>query len=131
QLFGDFRVLDALADLARDEFADRRVRLAVDQDVAEIALPDTEAALAIELFVERLALLIGNLERAARIGRMDEAGESLLAAGKHLGVAGLDPGLRLPVDLAVMQRRAPIGRALEHGEMPDVLGDGLDGLHAG
>src|SRR5262249_3522916 len=73
ELFGDPLVLDALADLAGDELADRGVRLAIDQYVAEVALPDAEAALAIELFVKRLALRIGDLERAARVGRMDEA----------------------------------------------------------
>ena len=131
QLFRDGLVLDALADFSRDEIGDRRVRLAVDQDVLEVALPDAEAALAIEFFVERLALLVGDFERAARIGRVEEAGESFLAAREHLGIAGLDRRLRLGVDLAVMQRRAPVRRALEYGEMADFAGDGLDGLHAG
>ena len=51
--------------------------------------------------------------------------------GRTYRDSGLDLLLRLGVDLAVMQRRAPIGRALEHGEMPDVSRDGLDRLHAG
>src|SRR4029079_19194885 len=131
QFFGDRLVFHPLAELARHEIADRRVCLAVGLDSAEIALPDAEAALAIEFFVERLALRVGNLERAARVRRMQEAGEVFLAAGEHLGIAGLDLFLRLRVDLAVVQRRAPVRRALEHGEMADVPGDGLDGLHAG
>ena len=97
----------------------------------EIALPDAEAALAIEPFIVGLALLVGNLERAARVRRMQEAGKRLLAAGEHLGIAGLDLLLRLGVDLAVVQRRAPVRRALEHREMADLAGNGLDGLHAG
>ncbi len=131
QLFSDVLVLHALADLSRDEIADRRIRLAVDQDVAEIALPDAEAALGIEFFVKRLAFLVGDLECAAWIRRMQKTGKRLLTPGEHIGIAGLDRLLRLGVDLAVMQRRAPIGRALEHGEMADVSRDGLDGLHAG
>ena len=39
--------------------------------------------------------------------------------------------LRLLVDLAVVQGRAPVGRALEHGQVAGGLGDLLDGLHAG
>src|SRR5207248_1931786 len=66
QLFRRLGVLDALANLSRDEIADGCIRPAVGQDVAEITLPDPEAALAIEFFVECLALLVGNLERAAR-----------------------------------------------------------------
>src|SRR6202035_2381782 len=131
QLFRDGLVLDALADFSRDEIADGRIRISVDQDVPKIALPDAEAALAIEFFVERLALLVGHLERAARIGRMQEAGKRLLAAREHSRVSGLDRRLRLRSDLAVVQRRAPVRRALEYGEMADLARDGLDGLHAG
>src|SRR6185312_6155411 len=45
QLVGHRGVLYALTDLARDEVGDKRVRLAVHQDIAEIALPDAEARL--------------------------------------------------------------------------------------
>src|SRR5271165_1707439 len=45
QLLGDGRVLDPLADLARDEIGDQRVGLAVHHDVAEIAHPDAETGL--------------------------------------------------------------------------------------
>src|SRR5438132_1461272 len=77
------------------------------------------------------SLGFGDLERAARVGCVDEAGKGLLAAGEHLGVAGLDLGLRRRIDLAVVQRRAPVRRALENGEAADFGSDGLDGLHAG
>jgi hypothetical protein len=56
---------------------------------------------------------------------MQEAGKGLLTSGEHVGIAGLDLLLRLGVDLAVMQRRAPVRRTLEYGEMPDLAGDGL------
>src|SRR5215472_965371 len=49
QLLGDLRILDPLADLARDEIGDQRVCLAVHQDVAEIAHPDAETGLAVKL----------------------------------------------------------------------------------
>jgi cation diffusion facilitator CzcD-associated flavoprotein CzcO len=42
--------------LSRDEVGDQGVRIAVDQDVAEVALPDAEAGLAAELFPDGLAL---------------------------------------------------------------------------
>src|SRR5882757_2069773 len=131
QLVRDPLVLDALANLSRDKIADGRIRLAVDQDVPEITLPDAEATLAIEFFIERLAFRVGDLERAARIGRMDEAGEGFLATAEHLGIAGLYAGLRVGIDPTVVQRRGPVGGALKHGEVPDLARNGLDGLDAG
>ena len=131
QLVGDLGVLHALADLARHELADDGVRLAVGQHVAEVALPHGEAGRRVQLLEKRLALLRRHLECAARIGRVNEAGKGLLAALEHLRVVGLDPGLRLRVDRAVVQRLAPVRRALEHGEMPGGLGDLGDRLHAG
>ena len=124
-------ILHALTDFSRHEIADRGVGPAVDQDVVEVALPDAKAALAIKLLVKRLALLIGHFEGAARVGGVQEAGKGLLAAGKDLGIARLDLFLRLGIDLAVVQRRAPVRRALEYGEVADLAGDGLDRLHAG
>ena len=73
QLVGHRRVLDPLADLARDEIRDQRVGLAIDQDVAKIGLPDAEAGLGVELLQERLAFLWCHLEGGARIGAMDKA----------------------------------------------------------
>src|SRR6202012_5908040 len=99
--------------------------------VAKIALPDAKAALGIELFEERLALFIADFESAARIRRMQETGKGFLATPEHLGITGLDLPLRLGVDLAVVQRRAPVCRALEYGEASDICGDGLDGLNTG
>src|SRR6202011_4899930 len=78
QLFRDLGIPHPLANLPRHEIANRRVRLPVDQDVAEIALPDAEAALGIELFVESFALRVCDLESPARVRRVQEAGEGLL-----------------------------------------------------
>src|SRR5664279_5124479 len=62
---------------------------------------------------------------------MDEAGKRLLAAPEDLRIARLDPLLGLGVDLAVVQRGAPVRRALEHGQVSHTAGNGLNGLHAG
>src|SRR3984893_10801955 len=102
QLLGDDRVLNPLADLAGDEIRDQRVRLAVHQDVAEIAHPDAEPGLAVELLPERLAFLLCHLEGGARVGRMDEAAVSLLAAREDLGIIGPDPAHLLRGDLGVV-----------------------------
>src|SRR6202048_1024118 len=91
QLLGDRRVLDALADLAGDEIRDQCVRLAVHQDVAEIAHPDAETGLAVELLPERLAFLLCHRESGARVSRMDEAAVGLLAALEDLDIIGPDP----------------------------------------
>src|SRR3546814_7075123 len=96
QPLGDRGVRDARADLAGDEVGQQGVGLAVDQHVAEVALPDAEAGLGIALLPERLALLRRHLEGAAGVDRVDEAGGGLAAALEDLVVAGADrlhPGL--------------------------------------
>ena len=85
QLLRHLRVLHALADLVRDEVADRGVGFLVGQDVAEIAHPDAEAGLAIELLPERLALLGRHLEGLARVGLVDEAARRLAQCAKISG----------------------------------------------
>src|SRR5207253_6249381 len=85
QLRGDRRIRDPLADLAREELRDQCVGLAVHQDVAEVAHPDAETGFAVALLPERLALLGRHLMGSTRVGRMDEAAVSLLAARKDLG----------------------------------------------
>ena len=62
---------------------------------------------------------------------MDEAAVGLLAARKDLGIIGPDPVHLLLADLGVVQWRAPLGGALEHGQMAGGLGHLRDGLHAG
>src|SRR3954447_8798173 len=68
QLLGYSRILDALPDLARDKIREQPVGLAVDQDVAEIALPNAKPRLGIELFPEGLAFLRCYLVSAAQVG---------------------------------------------------------------
>ena len=60
------------------------VGLGVGQHVAEIALPDAEAGLAVALLLECLALLRRDLEGAARIGLVDEAAGRLAAAVRRV-----------------------------------------------
>ena len=130
QLFGDGRILDPLADLAGEKVRHQPVGLAVDQDIAEIAHPDAETGLAVELLPERLALLARHLIGGARVGRMNEAAEGFLAAREDLGIIGPDPAHLLLADLGVVQWRAPLGGALEHGQVAGGLGHFGDGLHA-
>src|SRR6266851_3655197 len=117
QRLGDDRVLDALTDLAREKIGDQRVGLAVHQDVAEIAHPDAEAGLTVKLLPERLTLLWCHLGGGTRVGRMDEAAVGRLAARKDRGIMSPDPVHLLLADLGVVQWRAPLGGALEHGQM--------------
>ena len=131
QLLGDDRVFDAFADLARDEIRDQRVGLAVDQDIPEITHPDAKAGLAVELLPECLAFLLRYLVGRARVGRMDKAAVSLLAAREDFGIVGPDPAHLLLADLGVVQWRTPLRRTLEHGQMAGGLGHFGDGLHTG
>src|SRR5262245_57737265 len=98
---------------------------------SEVAHPDPEAGLAVELLVERLALLRAHFHRLSRVGLVDEAPERVAAAGEDLGLGRLDARLGGRVDLAVPERRAPVWRPLVDGQVADGLGDLGDGLHAG
>jgi len=62
---------------------------------------------------------------------MDEAAWGRVAAREDLGIAGPYLAHFFLGDPGVMQWRAPVGGALEHGQVADFLGDGLDGLHGG
>jgi hypothetical protein len=130
QLVGDLLVLHAGADLLDHEFRQRVVGRLVHQHVAEIALPEGETRRVVELLEESLALLRRHVGRMAGIGGVDEAAPVLAALREDLVVARADVGHRLGLDLRVAQRRAPVGRALEHREMPHRFGDLGDGLHA-
>ena len=62
---------------------------------------------------------------------MNEAGRGFPAAGEDFRIACFDLGLFFGRDLAVVQRRCPIRRALKHCQMANILGDGLDDLDGG
>ena len=131
ELFSGCRVFHPLTNLARDEVRDQRIGLAVGQDVAIVADPDAEARLGIALLPEGFALFARDLERAARIGFVDESARIFAAALKDLGVAGLDCALLFVGDFSVVKRCAPVGGALKDGEMRRRLGNLLDRLDTG
>ena len=122
---------DPLADLAGDEVAELLVGGLVHQHVAVVAEPDAEPALGVALLPERFALLGGDLGGLDALAVVEEPAVGLVAAAEQLQLGRLDLGLRVGVDRGVVQRRAPVGRALEHGEVTGGLRDLLDHLHAG
>src|SRR5581483_9152586 len=131
QLVGDLRVLHPLADLLGDEFGDCGVGLLVDKDVAEIAHPDAEARLGIQLFPECFTFFRRHVGRLARIRAVDEPTRAFPATRIDFVVAGLDLRHLLLADLAVVQRRGPIWPTLEDGEVLCLLCDLRDRLDRG
>ena len=79
QLFGDDRIMDALADLARDKLRGERVGRTVHQHVAEIALPDAEPRLGVELLPEGFTFLRAQFEGLAGVRVVDIAARCRLA----------------------------------------------------
>ena len=125
------RVVDTRADLAADEVGDRGVGLRHDHEVAEVAHPDAEAGLCVELLVEGLAHLGADGEGVALVRLVDETAPRLLAASEDLGVGRPDSLHLLAVDRPVSQWRAEVRCALEDRERAGCLGDLGDGLDAG
>ena len=58
---------------------------------------------------------------------MNEGAGSACASREDVVVARLDVRHFLRGDSRVMKRHAPVGPALEHGEVADLVGDGLQG----
>ena len=131
QLFGDHRVVDPLADLIADKLRHGGVGLQVRHGVAEVAEPFGETGLGPQLFVARQPFFLGHFERRARIKVVQKAGEGLPAAFENLRIGGFDLLLGLGVYRSVPERRAVIGRTLEHGHMAHILGDFGDELDRG
>src|SRR5207248_2088621 len=97
----------------------------------EIALPDAETGLGIELLPESFAFLGADLVSGSPVGFVNKAAGALVAAREDLGIADADPAHLVLADLGVVQRRAPVWRALKHGQVTDGLGDFGDRLHRG
>ena len=131
QLFGGQRIVDALADLVGDELGVAGVGFWVDADVDEVAHPLAEAGRLVELLPEREALLFGHVAVLAHVGGVDEASWRPAAELEDLVVGGVDFGLGGVVDAVVVERRAPVGAALEDGQFADLIGDLRDHLDAG
>ena len=130
ELPGERGVLHSFADLAGDELAQQAVRRRVDEDVAVVREPDPEARLGVALFPEGLALRRRHVAGLQSLGVVKEAAEGLAAAAQQVRLRRLDPPSAFGVDRRIVQRGAPVGRALENGEVARRLGDLLDHLHA-
>ncbi len=85
ELLGERRIVDALADLLGHELAQGGVRAGVDEHIAEVAHPDAEAPLRVQLLVEGKPLLVGHLERLAPVGVVNEAAVGVPARSKKSG----------------------------------------------
>ena len=131
QLLGDDRVVDPCADLVGDELGQLVVGRLVHERLAEVRQPDAEAGFAVELLPLGQALLAGHLVERSPIGLVDEPARRARADGEDLVVALLDVGHLLGADRPVVQRRAPVGPALEHRQLADLIGQRADDLHAG
>ena len=92
QLLRDLGILDAAADAVGDVVGELGVGRLVDEDLAEIAQPDAEAGLVVELVPQREPLLARHLVEAAAIGLMHEAAGRARAGREDLVVARADVG---------------------------------------
>ena len=92
QLLRRHRVLDAPADAVGDVGGEFGVGRLVGKDLAEIAQPDAEAGLVVELVPQRDPLLARDLVEAAPVRLVLEAAGRAGAGGKDLVVARADVG---------------------------------------
>ena len=126
----DLRVFSRAADLVGHELGKELIRLAVDQNVAEIAQPDREARRLVELLSERVRSS-GLTSTVRGVGDVHEATFGLATALKISGYSlRISLHLRLR-DGPVVERRTPVRPALEDGEMGRGLGDLRDELDGG
>ena len=124
------RIVDEAADLLGDELAPRRVGLLVEEQVGVVAGELGEPGALPHLLEERVALLLGVVERGAVVRLVQEAGDRRVEDLPHGLEVGPQLGLLLVADRLVVQRRAPVGGALVHGQGGDLVGDGRDHLDA-
>ncbi len=129
ELLGERLVVDSLSDLLGHELAQRRVGRFVHEHVAEVAHPDAEPRLRVQLLVEREPLVLRDLERLAPVRIVDEAAIGVAAQIEDLRVPPADRHLLVVADRAVAQGSAPVGGALEHGQVAARLRDLLDHLY--
>ncbi len=134
QLLGELWVVDPLADPIRDVLGELRVGVLVHEDLDEVLQPDPEPGAVVEPVPQLLPLLGGHLVEASPVGLMLETARRSGAGGEDLIVPLPDLGHFCLGDRPVVQRRCPVGPALEDREMCCLfghLGDQLDGGRAG
>ena len=122
-------VVDEAPDLGGEEVAPGRVGIAVEHHVAVVAGELREARAPPHLLEERGAFLIRVVEGGTIVRDVEESARRCVQCGAD----GLEvlPELHLLVrrDRCVVERRAPIGRALQHRQGGGRLGDDRDDLH--
>ena len=120
-------IVDDAADLLGDELAPLGVRRRVEQQVGVVARELREAGAVPHLLEERPPLLLRVVERGAVVhaGGGTRSTDVFSVSRRSLEVG---PELRLLLggDRRVVERRAPVGGALVHGERRDLVGDGRD-----
>ena len=127
---GHRRVVHDFVDLGPDEVRGRLVGFFVDHQVVEAALGEHEPALLPGALESGGALGGGDLQRRGHAGRVGDAAARVPPAPPPLLVVLLPHGGKLPVERAVRGRDGELGGALEHGQVPGLLGDHRDGLDA-
>src|SRR5258707_6174951 len=129
KLLRDGGILDPCAHLVAPERIGGIVGLLVAQYVLVRAEPREEAASVPQILVRRQPFLVGNIERVLRNEIIVEPGEGLGALEEALGKSLLHPPVGLVVELPLPHWQRQVRRALEHGELSDVLVNLLDNLH--
>src|SRR5438067_6235972 len=130
ELLGRLRIVDDAAHLLGQELAPLRVGGVVEQQVEIVARELGEAGAEPHLLEERSSLFGRIVGRLAVVGLVKEP---VYRRVEHL-TDGLEVRPQLPLlaggDRRVVQRGAPVGGALVHGQRRHLVGDDGDDLYA-
>ena len=124
------RILDDLADLGPHEVGRRLVGIVVQQQVGE-RRHEAQPAVGPALLEQAAALGFRRLDRRRHVDHEIDAGRLGLGALAHLGIVRLDLGDIGRVERLVVRRHGVVGGALEHRQMPGLLGHDRDRLDGG
>ncbi len=128
QFLGHLGVLDPATDALGDVLGEFGVGRLFHEDLAEVGKPDPEARFVVELVPQRQPLLARHLVEAAAVRLVHESAGRARAGGEDLVVAAADVRHLGLGDRAVVERRAPVRPALEHGEFAHLVRDLADHL---